>query len=121
MVILTILSIIIIFLIDTFLIGIAFQALKNRFEWSISQKKCFIILLLIFAVFDNYFFPLLYALDLRVIVGNKAIAEFLELNGAIHFLELFDPGIFEFLTYSFQAFLAGILGPKILNKSAIEM
>jgi hypothetical protein len=115
MVYIVVISIILFYVVDTFLIGVTYHALRKRFRWNISAKKSFFILFIAFAIFDNYILPFLFALDVRFTIGNETIAKFFDTNGTIHALELFDPGIFEFFEYCSQAFLAGIIGPKILN------
>ena len=117
MIFIAIISLIFIYLVDTFLVAVTYQALKLRFGWKISTKKSFIILLIIFAVLENYILPFLLAIDMRIIIGNEKIADFFDMHGTIHSIELFNPGLFEILLWSSQAFLAGIIGPKILNKN----
>jgi len=116
MIYLAIFSIFLIYLIDTFLIGVTYQSLKIRYGWKISPKKSFIILFFAFAILENYLLPLLFALDLRITIGNERIAKLIDAHGSIHSLELFDPGIFEFIVWCSQAFFAGIIGPKLLDE-----
>jgi hypothetical protein len=116
MIYIVVISIILFYVVDTFLIGVTYHALKIRFRWNISAKKSFLILFIAFAILDNYILPFLFALDLRFTIGNETIAKFIDTHGTIHALELFDPGIFDFFVYISQALLAGIIGPKILNE-----
>ncbi len=105
-----------IYVIDTIVVGLAFYALKIRFNWKITAKQSFAALFMCYAIFDNYLWPLMSATDLQIIIGNDQIAEFLDMEGPIPLLELFSPGITEFITYCIQAFIGGIVGSKILEK-----
>ena len=67
------------FVIDSFLVGITFYAIKNRFKWNISYRTGFIILFLVFVFLDNYWLPMVHVLDLTYTVGNQEIAKFFDL------------------------------------------
>ena len=110
------LSILIIYIIDTILVGLAFYSLKIRFKWKITPKQTFITLVICYAMLDNYLWPLIHATDLKIIIGNKEIAEFLDMEEPIPLLELFSPGISDFVIYCIQAFVGGIVGSKVLEK-----
>ena len=91
MIFLAFFSIFLIYLVDTFLIGVTYQSLKIRFRWNISPKKSFVILFFAFAILENYMLPLLFALDLRITIGNETIAKLIDTHGSIHSLELSLP------------------------------
>ena len=66
--------------IDSFLVGITFYALKNRFQWNISYRTGFIMLFLIFVFLDNYWLPMMHVLDLTFTFGNQEIAKVVDLT-----------------------------------------
>ena len=105
-----------IFLVDTVLVGLAFFALKNRFNWNLSPKLSFVILFVIFGLFENYLLPMCYVLDARLTIGNEQVAEFLDFPPDYPVMDLFGLGLFQFITWSLQAFFAGLIGEKLLKK-----
>ena len=115
-----ILSIILIFLIDTFLVGISFYSLKERFQWNISNRMCLFILFLIFAFLENYILPMIITLDITYTVGNANIAKFLELQQNEPFADLFGFGLFEFVIWAVQSLLASFVGEKLIIKKTIQ-
>ena len=116
MLIILTLSVILIYAIDTFLVGISFYALKNRFHWRISTQMNLVILFLIFALLENYILPLLIVLDVSYTVGNPEIVEFFDLKPNEPALELFGFGIFAIITWLIQSVLAAVIGEKIIIK-----
>ncbi len=111
-------TIILIFLIDTFLIGISFYSLKERFQWNISNRICLLILFIIFALLENYYLPMIVTLDMTYTVGNANVAKLLDLKPNKPFADLFGFGLFEFIVWGVQAILASAIGEKlIINKS----
>ena len=111
-------TILVIFIVETFVVGVTYHSLKIRFRWKVSAKKSFLFLFVLYAIFDNYILPLLFAVDLRFTIGNETITKLIDTPEAVHSLEFFNPGIFEFFLYSFHAFLAGTIIPKILNEKS---
>lgn len=110
-----ILSFLLVYAVDIFMVGITFQAIVNKYQWEITPKKTFIILFLIFAFLENYLWPLVYSLDLTITVRNEAIASFLEIPPDYPFTNFFEFGLFEFFTWVIQAALAGLIGQKVLE------
>jgi hypothetical protein len=110
------LSVILIYLIDTFLVGITFYSLKNRFQWHISNRMTLLVLFLIFAFLENYILPLLIVLDVSFTVGNSEIAELFDLKFNEPALELFGFGLYEIITCLIQSVLAALIGEKIIMK-----
>ena len=115
-----ILSILLVYAVDIFLVGVTFQAISNKYQWNISPKKSFIILFFIFAVLENYLWPLVYSLDLTITVRNESIASLLEIPADYPFINFFELGLFEFFTWAIQAALAGLIGTKILKTNEIK-
>ena len=103
-------------LIDSFLVGITFYALKNRFQWNISYRTAFIILFLVFVFLDNYWFPMMHVLDLTYTVGNQEIANFFDLAPNEPVEDLFGFGIIEFVIWSIEALIATYIGEKVFSR-----
>ena len=115
-----ILSVLLIYAVDIFMVGITFQAIANKYQWKISPKKSFIILFFIFAALGNYLWPLVYSLDVIITVRNEAIASLLEIHPDYPFINFFELGLFEFFIWAIQAALAGLLGSLILKQKDIK-
>ena len=103
-------------LIDTFLVGITFYALKNRFHWNISYRTAFIILFLSFVFIDNYWWPMMHVLDLTYTVGNPEIVKAFGLSPNEPFKDLFGFGLFEFGIWAIEALLATYIGEKLFSR-----
>ena len=114
-----ILGIVLMYAVDIFLVGVTFQAISNKYEWNISPKKSFVILFFIFAILENYLWPLVYSLDVTITVRNESIASLLEIPPDYPVMNFFEPGLFEFFTWAVQAALAGFIGTKILKTNEI--
>lgn len=114
--ILVVIYLISIYLVDTLLAGIAFYALKVRFNWNIPPRLCFWVLLAIFAILDTYIIPFFYLLDVTITIGNEEIAAATGIKPDTPVLEFFDSGFFEFLVWSIQAFLAALAGDRLMMK-----
>jgi hypothetical protein len=113
-----ILTLILMYLVDTFLVGIAFHAVKERFQWNISYRNRMIILFAIFAFLDNYFLPMIITLDMTYTIRNPAVVAFLDLKPNEPFADLFNFGFFELATWLVQSFFANYVGEKVLiNRS----
>ncbi|MHB0915095.1 MAG: hypothetical protein ACYC57_10725 [Thermoleophilia bacterium] len=110
-----ILSVLLVYAVDIFMVGITFQAIANKYQWKITIKKSFIILFFIFAVLEIYLWPLVYSVDATITVRNEAIASLLEIPPDYPFINFFELGLFEFFTWAIQAVLAGLIGQKILE------
>ncbi len=115
-----ILSIILLYVTDILLIGIAFAALKDKYNWNLSPKKYFFLLFAIFALYDSLIIPMFLVLDATLTVRNEAIVQAFDLDPNFPLVELFDLGMYEFITWLIQAFLAGLIGDKLLNKKLKE-
>lgn len=104
------------YLIEAFLVGVSFFALKERFQWHISERLSLAILFMIFAFLEVYILPTLLTLDLTYTVGNAEIAEFLDLKPNSSFAELFGFGFYEIIIWSVQVLLAAFFGLKIIQE-----
>ena len=103
-------------LIDSFLVGITFYALKNRFQWNISYRTAFIILFLVFVFLDNYWFPMMHVLDLTYTVGNQEIAKFFDLAPNEPVENLFGFGLVDFVIWAIEALIATYIGEKVFSR-----
>lgn len=103
------------FLIDAFLVGIAFYSIKEHFHWKISPRVCLVILFFIFAFLEYYVLPMFSVLDVTYTVGNTDIAKLLDLGPNEHVTDLYGFGLFEFIAWSVQAFLASYIGNKVVS------
>ena len=110
-----IINVLFIYAVDTFMVGITFQAIANKYQWKVTPIKSFIYLFLIFAVLENYLWPLVYSVDVTITVRNDAIASLLEIPPDYPFINFFELGVFEFFTWAIQAVLAMGIGQKILE------
>lgn len=110
-----ILSGLVIYAIDIIMVGITFQAVVNKYKWKITPKKSLVILFFIFAVLENYLWPLAYSADVTITVRNEAIASLLEIPPDYPFINFFDLGLFELFLWMIQAALAGVIGSLILR------
>lgn len=110
-----ILTIAIIYLIETILVGVAFYALKVRFKWAISPKLCFVILVILFALLENAFLPMSYVLDVTFTIGNEEIAKAFEFMPDEPLINLFEFGLFEWVMWGIRALLAGYIGNKFFS------
>ena len=108
-------SVLLIYAVDIFMVGITFQALVKRYQWKITPRKSFIFLFFIFAVLENYLWPLAYSVDITITVRNEAIASLFEIPPDYPFINFFGFDFFEFFTWAIQAALAGLIGKKILE------
>ena len=114
--IILILNIILAFIVDTVLIGLSFFTLKEKFKWDLSPKKCFFILIIIFALYDSYITPMLLVLDATITIRNEAIISAFDISPTFPLVELFDFELFDFIAYCLQAFLAGLVGERLVAK-----
>lgn len=111
-----ILNLILIYIVDTVLVGLAFYSLRQRFNWKISPKLCFIVLIFIFAILDNYFVPMIYVLDATITIRNEEFAKVFNIAPDYPIMRLFDPGLFDFIIWSVQSFIAGLIGERIFMR-----
>ena len=116
-VVIFIVSIFLAYAIDTILVGIAFQALSNRFGWRISYRKSLGSLFLVFAFIDCYLWPAFIIADVTYTVRNEALARFLNLGPDEALIDLFEPGTFEFFVWSIETLIARYLGEKIIRNT----
>ncbi len=115
-----ILTIILMYAIDTFLVGISFYSLKNRFRWQISTRMSLLILFLIFAFLESYILPMVLILDITYTVGNTGVAEVFNLKPNEPLIDLFGFGLFEIIIWVFQSLLAAFVGEKIVKKESTK-
>jgi len=111
-------SLIIAYCLDIVLIGLAFQALVRRFSWRFSPGGRLLILFLVFALWESYYFPAVVVLDLTYTIENEAIAKAFDFSPNEPLIELFGLGWFELTTWSIQALLASWVGEKMLGAKA---
>ena len=109
-------TIILIYLIDTFLVGVSFFSLKERFHWTISKRTSFLVLFVIFGLLENYILPMVFVLDLTFTVGNADIAGSLSLKPNEPFAGLFGFGFFEIVVWIVQALLASLIGEMLITR-----
>ena len=117
--IIIILTIILLYAVDTLLISIAFFALKDKFKWNLSPKKCFFILIALFIFNDSFVIPMLLTLDAEIKIGNESIIKAFDLSPTVPLIEIFDIGILEFVLWCLQAFFAGLIGERLFTKKEI--
>ena len=97
------------------MVGITFQAVANKYQWKITPKKTIIILFFIFAVLENYLWPLAFTADVTITVRNEAIASLLEIPPDYPLINLFQLGLFDLFLWMIQAALAGVIGSLMLR------
>lgn len=97
------------------MVGITFQAVVNKYKWKISPKKSLVILSFIFAVLENYLWPLAYSADVTITVNNQAIASLLEIPRDYPLVNFFELGLLELFLWMIQAAIAGGIGSLILR------
>lgn len=56
---------------------------------------------------------MIYVLDATITIRNQEIATAFNVTPDYPITNLFDPGLFDFIIWSVQAFMAGIVGEKI--------
>ena len=108
-----ILTIALIYLIETILVGVAFYALKVRFKWAISPKLCFAMLVILFALLENAMLPMMYVLDVTFTIGNEEIAKAFEVMPDEPVINLFEFGLFAWIMWGVRALIAGYIGNKL--------
>lgn len=111
-----VLSLILIYIVDTVLVGLSFYSLRQRFNWKISPKLCFVILIFIFAILDNYFIPMIFILDATITIRNDVIAKAFGITPNFPIMNLFDPGLFDFIIWCGQSFVAAFIGEKTFTR-----
>ena len=105
----------IIFLIDSMLVGISFYALKARFKWVISPKLCFVILLLLFIIFENSLLPILYVAEITITVGSDSIANMMGIMPNEPAVNLFQFGLGDWILWCIEALIGGYVGSKLFK------
>jgi hypothetical protein len=111
-------TIILIYLIDAFLVGVSFFSLRDRFQWRIFKRMSLIILFIAFAFLENYILPVVIVLDLTYTVGNTDIAKVFDLKPNEHFAKLFGFSLFEIIVWAVQSLLAAVIGEMIIGKKS---
>ena len=114
--IILILNMILVFVVDTLLVGIAFISLREKFNWKLSSKTCFFVLILIFALYDSYMTPMFLLLDATITIRNEAIIKAFDISPTFPLVELFDLNLFDFVVWCLQAFFAGLIGERLIAK-----
>ena len=109
-------SLILMYIIDTFLVGVTYYSLKTRYKWKFTPKQNFIILFVVFLFLDNYLWPAIANLDITYSVGNESIANAFDFKPNEPVINLFGLGWFEFVTWSIEALAASYIGEKIFNE-----
>ena len=113
-------SLILIFAVDILLVGISFYALRKRFNWNLAPKMCFVILIVIFALLENYIVPMIFVLDATITIRNAEITKLFDISPNYPLINLFSLGFFDFIIWSVQEFVAGIIGERLFHKDAKE-
>jgi len=109
-------TLILIFLIDTFLVGVSFFALKERFQWQFSRRTSLLLLFVVFLFIEYYLLPMAAVLDITFTVGNPEIADLLDLKPNESFAGLFDFGALEIIAMVIQALLAALVGERLFAR-----
>ncbi len=112
-------SLILMYLIDVFLVGVTYYSLKSRFGWKLTPKKSFFILFVAFLFLDNYLWPAIANLDISYSVGNETIAKAFNLEPSESVIGLFGFGWFEFVTWSIEALAASYIGERIFREDSM--
>ena len=102
-------------LIYSVLVGIAFYALKMRFNWAISPKQCFVILVILFALLENVELPMFMFLDITFTIGNEEVARMLEIMPDEPVINLYGLSLLNLVVWSIQALIAGYVGDKLFS------
>lgn len=108
-----ILSFILDYSIAAVLVGVTYYSITTRFQWKFSGQKNFLLLLLIFAILDNFLWPMFFVLDATITVRNPDIVKTFNLQPDQPIESLIGFGWFEFIIYSLQTLLANYVGYKI--------
>ena len=113
-------TLIFIYLIDTFLVGVSFFALKERFRWPISRRMSLLLLFFVFAFIEYYLLPMAVVVDVTFTVRNPEVVRWFDLKPNEHLAGLFDVGVFEIIAMVVQALLAALVGEKLLARKPID-
>jgi len=112
-------TLIFIYLIDTFLVGVSFFALKERFRWPISRRMSLLLLFSVFAFIEYCLLPMAVVLDVTFTVRNPEVVRWLDLKPNEPFAGLFDFGAFEIIVMVVQALLAALVGEKLFTRKPV--
>jgi hypothetical protein len=104
----------------TVLIGITYHAVKKHFGWHFNPKKDLIILIILFAIIDNFDWPMLFYMDATITIGNDKIASFLDIKPGTPIESLFDPEWFDLFIYLVQACFVSLFSIKKLKNKKID-
>jgi hypothetical protein len=109
-------TVILIYLIDTFLVGVSFYSLKERFQWPISRRMSFFILFIVFVCLEYYILPMVIALDLTFTVGNDSIANLLGTEPNYPFARMFGFDFLDIIVWIVQTQMAALIGEKLVTR-----
>ena len=115
-IVITVCSLAVLYLADTLLVGIAYQALKMRFGWNFSIRRNLAILIVIFFVVDTYLLPMFWVMDVTYTINNPSVAAFFDIPPNAKLSDLLEIGLYELIFWSIQALAAGFVGEKLLVK-----
>jgi len=108
--------VVIIYLVDIFLVGASFAAIKRVFNLNISVIKSILILIVAFALLDNLVTPLVDYLDLTFTIRNQEIANFFELKENTPASMFFSIGYFDFIIWLVESLIAVFVVDKRITK-----
>jgi hypothetical protein len=100
------------------IVGIAFYALfGHQMKMPpFSQKKYLLAFFCIFAVLDTYWIPAILSLDATATIGNKQLAEFLDLKGEFNVSKILEIGWVDFIIWIIQAVIAHFIGSRVYQR-----
>ena len=107
-------NIVLIYLLDAVLVGTSFFVIKRRFRWNLSPGLTFATLVLLMAIFENLVVPAYVVLDLTFTIRNPEISSFFEFKQNEPAINLFSLGFIDFLIWCVQAFIASLIGEKLV-------
>jgi hypothetical protein len=105
-----------IYLVDAFLVGVSFFALRERFQWQTSSRVNLLILFLAFAFIQYYLLPMALALDVTFTIRNPEVVRWFNLRPDEPLAGLFGIGVYEIIIMVIQALLAALLGEKLFPR-----
>ena len=107
---------VILYLIDTFLIGVLLAFWRLRWGQHLSRRLTPFVLMVIFAFLDTYWLPTVIALDLRIVIGNSRAAEALGVSGEVPLINLIGFGWFDVLVWGVQVIVAAWVADRLLPR-----
>ena len=107
-------TIVVSYLVEGTLVGLAAAALERRFGWRFSRWKGTILIVLAFVFLDTYWLPAVISLDARVTIGNSYITSMFGLgHQPIALSELYGPSMFDLVVWAFKVLVAGFVMDRV--------